>query len=215
MKNLMYKEFKLSIQPMTYFLLALSALLLIPHYPYFIAVMYSFITIPVMFSICKEQKDILFTVLLPIKKSDVVKARVLSVMSIELLQIAIAVPFALIRNYFTPSGSELLIDPNAAFFGFVFIMFAIFNVIFLPGFYKTGYKIAIPTTVAMIVVMLYVTIVEGLIQIIPVLKYTLDTLDSGMLIYQLPILLIGMLIFAGSVVLSYKVSAARFDKIDI
>ena len=215
MKDLMYKEFKLSVQPMTYFMFALSALLLIPHYPYFIALMYSFITISVMFSTCKEQKDILFTVLLPIKKSDAVRARVLSIMFIELLQIAVAVPFALIRNYFLPEGSALLMDPNVAFFGFVFIMFAVFNIIFLPGFYRTAYKIAVPMTVATIITMLYVTIVEVLIQIVPILKRTLDTLNSGMLIYQLPILLVGILIFTGSIVLSYKISAVRFDKIDI
>ncbi len=62
----------------------LGVLLLIPDYPYFIAVMYAFISIPVTFVVCKDQKDIYFSVLLPVRKKDVVKARFVSVVAIEL-----------------------------------------------------------------------------------------------------------------------------------
>ena len=68
MKNLLYKEFRLSVQPPAYFLVLLAGLLLIPQYPYFIAFMYVFITIPIIFTVCKEHKDIYFTVLLPVRK---------------------------------------------------------------------------------------------------------------------------------------------------
>lgn len=215
MKNLLYKEFKLAINLIAYFMPALGALLLIPNYLYFLPFMYAFITIPIIFSVCKEQKDIYFSVLLPVRKKDIVKARIISVIAIELLQIIIAVPFAIISSKLHPLGNSWLIDANMALFGLVFVMFAIFNSIFLPRFYKTAYKLAFPLILSLAATFLYVVIAEILVQSVPILKTYLDTLGNDMFFVQLFILIVGTLIYVLSALLTYKKSSSNFEKIDV
>ena len=50
---------------------------------------------------------------------------------------------------------------------------------------------------------------------IPFLKTHLDTTDPAMAMVQFPILIAGMLIFALSLWLTYRKSAANFEKVDL
>ena len=105
MKNLLYKELKLALHPTTYLFLGLSALLLIPNYPYYITFFYTTLGI---FFLClngRENRDIYYSMLLPIRKRENVKARFVTVVIVELLQILLAVPFAVLRNNFYPEGN--------------------------------------------------------------------------------------------------------------
>ena len=94
MKDLVYKELKLALHPAAIIFLCLSSMLMIPSYPYFIIFFYTCLGV---FFICmsgRENKDIYFTMLLPVQKREIVGARFLLVALIELLQFAAAVPFA-------------------------------------------------------------------------------------------------------------------------
>ena len=69
------QEFKLVIHPLYHLIPLFGALLLIPNWVYFVALMYFlFIAIPNIFVNAKAQNDTGFSVLLPVRKSDVVKA---------------------------------------------------------------------------------------------------------------------------------------------
>ncbi len=94
-------------------------------------------------------------------------------------------------------------------------MYSLFNAIYLPLFYKTAVKVGIPLIFAGIAVMIYVVAVELAVQMIPFLKTHLDSTDPAMAIYQFPILIAGMLIFALSLWLTYRKSAANFEKVDL
>ncbi len=138
MKNLLYKEFRLAINPLFYLVPLFGALLLIPSWVYFVALSYVFyITISNIFATCKSQNDIGFSVMLPVRKRDIVKARVISIGVIELIHFLVAVIFGII-NFKMYKGQNQLMDPNAAFFGFVLMMYGLFNLIFFPMYYKTG-----------------------------------------------------------------------------
>ena len=98
MKDLVYKELKLALHPAAIIFLCLSSMLMIPSYPYFIIFFYTCLGV---FFICmsgRENKDIYFTMLLPVQKREIVGARFLLVALIELLQFAAAVPFAFLHN---------------------------------------------------------------------------------------------------------------------
>ena len=215
MKNLLYKELRLAIHPVALFMPLLGAMLLIPEYPYFIAFMYVFITIPIIFTVGKENKDVYFSVLLPVRKRDIVKARVITVIALELLQIIIAVPFAMLNNQLYPYGNAMLMDANLALFGFVFIMYAVFNLIFFTQFYKTAYKISWPIALSGIFSVAFAVLIEFLVLKYPDLKHLLDTIDQEMLVRQIPILAAGIIIYALSAVVTYKKSAQRFEKLDV
>lgn len=215
MKNLLYKEFRLVIHPM-YFLVALTAaLLLIPQWPYFIAMMYIFfITMPNLFSGGKAQNDIGFTVMLPVRKGDVVRARVLSVVVLELIQIAFSAVFAML-NLTLYRAENFLLDPNIAFFGLTFIMYGLFNVIFFPMFYKSAQKIGMPTLTAVIAIILYAVAVEIAVLLLPEIKHVLDGISGDALVRQLPVLAAGIAGFALLTWLACRVSVKRFEKVDL
>ena len=95
MRNLLRKEFKLVINPYYFLFMLFGVLLLIPHWVFFIAPMYLiFIALPNIIQSAKAQKDTEFTMLLPIRKSDAVSARVLAFAILEVAQIAVIAVFA-------------------------------------------------------------------------------------------------------------------------
>ncbi len=212
MKNLLYKEFHLVINPLFFFVLLFGALLLIPEWTYFIAVMYIFwITIPNVFSIGKAQNDIGFSAMLPVRRSDIVKSRVLSIIILEVLQILAAAVFAVINLAIYPKGNFLL-DTNATFIGCVFIMYAIFNIVYFPMFYMTAYKIGMPVIAAVAAAMLFALGVELLMIFVPALKF-LDGKEN--IIAQLPVLAGGIIIFVLLNIAALKMSVKRFENINL
>lgn len=213
MKNLLYKEFKLSISPLFFILTLFGALLLIPSWVYSIALMYVlFITIPNIFTASKAQKDIGFSVMLPVKKRYVVKARILSIAIIEILHIIVAAIFGIINIIIYPKGNFFL-EPNIAFFGLIFIMFAIFNFLFFTIFYKTGYKIAVPIISGVAAAFIFFAGVESLALLVPTVNRYIDSTNE--MYRQLPVLFAGIALFVLSAIVSYKVSAKRFEKVDV
>ena len=211
MKSLLYKEFHLVIHPLFYLVLLFGALLLIPEWVYFVAVMYFFfITLPNIFTTSKAQNDIGFSAMLPVRRQDIVKARMASVIILEVLQILLTAVFAAINLAIYPNGNSLL-DTNVTFIGCVFIIYAIFNVIFFPMFYKTAYKIGVPVIVATIAVVLLATGIEFLIVLVPALK----VLDGRNFLVQLPVLAGGIVIFVLLNMAAFRISSKRFDRIDL
>ena len=212
MKNLLYKEFNLSIHPAFFLMPAFGALLLIPQWPYFIALMYFFfISVPNIFNMNKAQNDLGFSATLPIRRADIVKARVISIIILELLQILVTAIFAFI-NMKLYTTENFLLDPNVAFIGFSFMMFGIFNIIYLPMFYKTADKIGWPLIIAFTAAFLFVTAVEGVILLVPSARI-LD--GSAHLPAQFITLGIGIATFFLLSSAANQLSIKRFEKINL
>ena len=214
MKDLLYKEFKLWWHPAWFLFLLFGSFLLIPSWPYFIAFWYIFFAFNVVFIAERSNHDVFFTVSLPVRKRDVVRARVCFVAFIELLQIIVAIPFAVINNAVYLQGNQAGMNTNFAFFGLIFIMYAVFNLIFLPGFYKTAYKAA-PMIWAILSVIVYAVAVDVAVVFIPVLRTNLDGLGASHFASQLPVLIAGIVLFALLTLLAYRISANRFEKVDL
>ena len=131
MKNLLYKEFRLAIHPSVYIFFALAALLLVPSYPYYVSFFYLTLGIFLTFKTNRAENDIFYSALLPVRKGDVVRARVLTVALLELANILIAIPFAVISAKINPAGGNNAgIEPNVAFFGLSFLLYGVFNLLF-------------------------------------------------------------------------------------
>lgn len=84
MKNLLYKEFRLAIHPSVYIFFALAALLLVPSYPYYVSFFYLTLGIFLTFKTNRAENDIFYSALLPVRKGDVVRARVLTLSLIHI-----------------------------------------------------------------------------------------------------------------------------------
>ena len=86
MKNLLIKEFKLGINAQIIIYASLAILILVPSWPTAISLLYSITGIITLFPRALANRDIEYTVLLPIKKVDVVKGKTLFIMAIEILR---------------------------------------------------------------------------------------------------------------------------------
>lgn len=215
MKNLLYKELRLSLHPTMYLFLAMPLLMLAPNYPYYVVFMYTCLAIYFTFLIGREQNDIFYTAMLPIRKTDVVKGRFCSVVLFELLSFLISIPFALLSVKINPNGYNAAgIDPNLAFYGFAFIMVGVFNLIFMPEFYRTARKLFRPTLFSAIFIFAYIAAAETAAQYYP--SPVSEFLDRpGIFSEHLPILAAGIIIYAVLTFLAYKISARRFEKVDL
>lgn len=217
MKNLLYKEFRLAISLYAFGLPVLvGALMLIPGWLYFIVFMYfGFITVPNLFASFKTQNDLSFTVMLPVSKSDIVKSRILAMLILELLHIIIAVVFAVINSRLYGHWTYFFLEPNVAFFGLVFIMFAIFNVILFPMYYKTGYKYGMPLIMSSIAMVVYAAGVELLAIYNSTVQLYLKGAEANNMMLQYGILVSGIVIFIITAIVAYKLSIKRFESVDI
>ena len=163
MKTLLYKQLRLVCQPMTLVFCLFGAMLLIPAYPY--TVMWFYVMLGLFFSFLngREQKDVYYSALLPIRKRDTVKANCLFVGLIELLALVIAVPFALLRAKLGIGDNPVGLNANVTLFACGLMLFAVFNAVFLLSFYRTAYKVGVSFVKACIVMAVAAFIMEAVV----------------------------------------------------
>ena len=212
-KNLLLKELKLANLVLPVVMGSLCLLMLIPTYPLYVGLMY--MCLAVFFTVMhfREANDVYFSMLLPIRKRDAVRARVLLCCLFETAQLVIAIPVAVLRNVLyesNPAG----IEANPALFGSALIMFTIFNFLLLTMHYKTAHNIGAPFVVAGVAVLLYISLAEVLIHIVPFLRTHLDVVGEHVGT-QLIVLAIGAAVFVAGNILTYRIAAARFEKVDL
>lgn len=213
MKNLLYKEFTLAKHPTMFFFPLFACMLLIPSYPYLIGFMYTCLEVFFIFITGRETNDVFYTVSLPVCKREVVKARCGMIALIELFQIIVAIPFAFLRAKMNasvgPNGAGM--EANVALFGFAFLMYAAFNALLLPVFYRDAHSAGKGLVFGGIAIAVVIGLTETLAFTVP----WLDSIAPDALVRQLPILIGGILVYAAGMVLTYRVSAARFEKVDL
>ncbi len=217
MYNLLMKEFKLGGNIFFYALPFLTgALMLIPGWLYFLVILYfTFITVPNLFGGYKSQNDLIFTSILPVRRSDMVKAKLLFIVILELLHIVTAVIYGIISTHLYPNLSYYFFAPSLGFWGLCFVMLAIFNIILIPMYYKTAYKYGTATVVSIAAAILFAGGAEWLgIQN----SFVYDLFKGAgaeSLIVQLSLLLAGIAIFAIFTIIAYYMANKRFEKVEM
>ena len=214
MKDLSRKELKLAMHPAALMFLALSALLIIPNYPYYVTYFYTSLGI---FFIClsgRENHDIFYSMTLPIGRNDIVRSRILTAILLEAAQTLLAIPFAILRCRVIGLPNLVGIDANAAFFGSAFVMLGIFNLVFFTSYYKNPDKVGKCFAIASIAEGIYMIIAESLVHIIPFARDVLDT-PTGNKLPKLIVLLIGLAVFLILTAAAVKISEKRFSAVDL
>lgn len=216
MKHLLYKELRLAKHPTMFLFLLFSAMLLIPSYPYYVAFIYTCLSVFFVFLQGRENNDLSFTALLPVRKRDIVRARCLLVVLMQLAQVLVSLPCAIVGARINPLGGNAAgIEANAAFFGLVLVMYALFNLLFLPAFYRTGYRVGRAFLFAGASVLVYIVAAELLVQCVPALKASLDTFDPATRGTRLFVLLLGAGLYAAGSLLACRLSERRFARVDL
>lgn len=211
--KLLYKEFTLAAHPSLTIFTLLGCLVMVPAYPYSVIFMFGCLAPFITFMFARENNDAWFTAVLPVKKQEAVKAKCLLILSVQLGQLVISIPFAVLRNALTIPNNPIGMDATVGWYGFGLVIFTVFDLIFFPAYYKSGYKAGKAFLVAMIPVVLLMLFVEGIIYV-PQLAW-LDSTAPENLIRQLPILAFGILFYACGMVIAYRIAAKRFEKVDL
>lgn len=195
MKNLVYKELKLSINKFFYILpVILSVLFFIPQWIFSIVFLYFFwISVIQIYVTYRAQSDYAFLSMLPVTKKDIVKSKVISLVILESIHILLGVIFGIIHNLIYGS-TNFLMDINPAFFGVIFVMFGLFNIIFLPGYFKTAYKYGLPAIIGAVATLLFAAFFEVGAIAIPFVSNIVESNSTGI---QILVLVVGIAIFIG------------------
>jgi hypothetical protein len=215
-KNILYKELKLVIQPGTFFFAACALLLLVPAYPYFVGVSYTVMSFLINFGVARDNKDHEFTSMLPVPRERIVLAKHLHVILLEAATLLIAIPAALVSSLLlNPGGNVVGMDANFAFFGFTLIAYGLFNVLFLTKYFVTGYKVGTPMVWGLIAYILFVCLVEAVVNVFPGVKALIDGLHPATFLPQIAVLLFGLVFYIAVMIVSFRVSVKRFEKVSL
>jgi hypothetical protein len=215
MKELIKKEVSLTAAPITYAFIAFSLMTMLPGYPIVVSGFFICLGILYTYQFAREFNDILYTSLLPVSKDDIVKSKFAFAVGIEMVSFVIMVILTVIRmmalSHIEPYVSNPLLNANLAYLGYILIVFALFNTIFLGGFFKTAYYYG----KSFVLFCVAAFVVAGISETLPHLPglRALGTTTAEPL--QVAVLILGVAFFVVGTGLSLKVSMKRFDRIDL
>ena len=226
MKALIYKELKLAMHPICYlFIVLFPFMILIPSYPLGIGFIYVLTCYPILFlgaNKGQQSNDLLYSTLLPVRKKDIVMARIITVIIMQvafMLIMSALYPVARMINDAIIANSEnpkeyvipgLGLNSYVLVLAFAIIGYAIADIIFFPIYYKNGKSIVMSTLFTIIGFVVYIGVVTIGLPYIPGLEI-LNNLHIG----------IQFAILAGAIALSfllhifvYRISSKRLEMVD-
>lgn len=217
MINLIKKEFKLSAHILSYCFIAFGLMTFLPGYPILVGVFFSCLGIFQSFQSYRESNDIAYSILLPVTKRDIVKAKFIFVCTIELLTFILMFIITLIRMTLLqdaePYVNNPLITANLVFLGYALILYGFFNILFVRGFFKTAYNFGKPFISFCIVCFTVIGIAEAL-RYFPRLE-VLNSFGFENMGVQLLGLFVGLVLYALFTYIGYNGSVKSFEKIDL
>lgn len=216
MKLLLRKELRLTAAPITYVFLAFALMTLIPGYPILVGGFFITLGIFYTFQMARESNDILYTALLPCKKRDVVAAKYAFCILIELAGWLLCAALTALRLTVLREAAvytqNAMMNANLAYLGWLLILYALFNGIFLGVFFRTAYKLGKPFLIFGIVGFVVITLAEALHHF-PHLE-VLNSQTEGFML-QSVVLAAGIIIYLLVTAISFRASQSRFERIDL
>ena len=226
MKALIYKELKLAMHPICYvFIVLFPFMILIPSYPLGIGFIYVLTCYPILFlgaNKGQQSNDLLYSTLLPVRKKDIVMARILTVIFMQIAFILVMTalyPVARIINNAVAQSAEkpseymipgLGLDSYVLLVAIALIGYAIADIIFFPIYYKHGKSIVMSTLFTILGFVVYIGIFTIGLPFIP----GLDILNNLHLGIQFAVLGAAILISFLLHFVVYKISSKRLEKVD-
>ena len=188
MNKLLKKELRLTAAPITYFFLAFALMTLIPGYP--ILVGGFFITLGIFYLVVNTLIELLGWLL---------------------CAALTAVRLTVLREAAVYTKNAMM-NANFAYLGWLLILFALFNSVFLGGFFRTAYGLGKPFILYSIAGFAVICLAEALHHFPGMAAMNSQTEGFGM---QLIVLAAGVLFFVGMTALSCRKAQKNFEQIDL
>lgn len=214
MKHLFFKELRLALHPAAALFLLLSAMLLIPNYPYYVICFYTCLGVFFISQGGRENRDMEFSALLPVRKGDLVRARFLLVAALQAAQLLLCVPCALLSSRIS-AGNLVGMDANTAFFGFALALYGVFNFSFFPRYYRAPNRVGAAFGWGCAFLTVWMLVFEACAHAAPFFRERLDTPDPAFLPEKLAVLALGAAAYALLTALALRRSVQRFAAVDL
>lgn len=231
MKALLYKEFKLAMHPVCYiFILVFPLLAFAPDYPLAIGFIYILTCYPILFlgaNKGQQSNDLLFSTLLPVRKKDIVLARIITVLLMQLafiILLLIVAPFgarssAAIAETAIQDGGVAPVVPGLGYksiltiVSIALICLSIADLIFFSIYYHNGRSILLSTLLSLIVFIILICGLTIVLPLIPSITPFFDAIDNSVL-YRFITIMIG--VFASAIIhfITYKIASSELEKVD-
>ena len=217
MLNIMRKELTLSASILSYLFILFGFTFLLPGYPILVGTFFISQGLFQSFQSAREANDIVFSALLPIAKRDVVKGKYGFVCLIQGCSLIVMVMCTVLRMTVLADSvvyrNNALMNANFFALGMALIIFALFNWIFVRGFFKTAYKFGLPYVTFIVTAFLTIFIAEALhhFQGLGALN-AFGTESFGL---QMGLFGAGLLIYLATTMLSCRSACAKFEKLDL
>jgi len=216
MNPLLNKEMRLSANILSYIFIVFGLLTFLPGYPILCGAFFVTLGIFQSFQSAREANDIVYSALLPIAKKDVVKGKYQFSVMIELAAFLVMAIITVIRMTVLADAEvyhqNALMNANPFFLGMALVIFGLFNMVFIGGFFKTAYKLS-PFVTYIISAFVAIGIAEALHHV-PGLE-SVNAFGFDDIVLQLCLFIGGAIIFLILTYLSYRKSCANFERIDL
>lgn len=213
MMKLFHKELRLAAHPSSLVFTFLGCLVIVPAYPYTVIFMFGCLAAYLSFLNARETNDSWYTAVLPVAKKEIVLGKCLFSGALQLFQLLLSIPFVFLRGALHIENNPVGLDATVAWYGFGLMIYAVFDLIFFPAFYKNGYKAGRAFVLASIPMVLLMFLVEAAGHI-PTLAW-LDSTAPQACVRQLPVLLSGICCYGICFTLACHLSVRRFEKVDL
>lgn len=217
MLNILRKEMRLSASVLSYLFISFGGIFFLPGYPILCGAFFVTLGIYQSFQTAREANDIVFSALLPIAKRDVVKGKFFFVCFIELcgfLLMAIATALRMsVMSEAQVYRHNALMNANPFALGMALLIFGLFNLIFVGGFFRTAHKFAKPFVIYIIAAFLVIGAGEALHHL-PGLE-AVNAFGSDHIFLQLALFAAGAASYAALTLISFSFSCRNFEKIDL
>lgn len=230
MKALIFKELRLSMHPICYVFIALFPLmLLIPNYPIAISFLYVLTAYPILFlgaNKGQQSNDLLFSVLLPVRKKDIVLARIITVTGMQVVFILLNAALFPLAWFIKQTGVTLdptlatLKVPGIGLEGFVSVLaiviigYSLADLIYFSIYYKNGRSIVLSTLLMILGFVVYICVLTIIFPYLPGFEGYLYFLTDMGLHIQFILLAASIIISVLLHYLTYKVASRKLEKVD-
>ncbi|MDO4538789.1 MAG: ABC-2 transporter permease [Coriobacteriales bacterium] len=217
MRNLLIKELTLSASMLSYLFITFGSMFFLPGYPILCGAFFACLGIFQSFQRAREANDLVFSALLPVAKKDVARGKVYFSCIIELCTLLLMAAAMLVRMTILADSpvyrSNVLMNANPFALGVAFVIFGLFNLVFIAGFFRTSYQFGKPF-VAFVVVTFTTIMVAEAAHHIPGLE-ALNAFGFDHLPLQLGLLVAGAACYIILTTLALRSAAASFERTDL
>ena len=217
MSELFHKELRLAASPLSYWFLAMAGMTMLPGYPILVGAFMICLGIFYTYQFGREQNDIVYTALLPVAKGDIVRAKFRFVVCIQLIGFMLCAVLTVIRMVFLEDAAvytqNQMMNANFVYLGWVLLIFALFQVIFLRGFFRTAYAFGKPFLIFCAMCLILIGVAETMHHV-PGLQW-MNTTGFAQFGMQLVFFLCCAAVYGIATVISMRLSVRRMEQIDL